>query len=170
MEIPSRVCDVSAGPSRRQHRSTHSASFRRTSHTSDMIPPARDPSRQASLRLDFIIVGGGKSWSHVPDTICLTINRYSGIAGLSAAYALAASGHRVRLFEQARGLDRQHGGIRLPPSATRILRHWGVEKEIAQKASSTTSSAILDSECHKHWLYARSRRGDADWPGFCVRK
>jgi hypothetical protein len=34
--------------------------------------------------------------------------------------------------------------MRLPPSATRILRHWGVEKEIAQKASSTTSSSTLD--------------------------
>lgn len=69
MEIPYRVCDISAGPSRRQHRSTHSASYRRTSHTSDVTPPARDPSRQASLRLDFIIVGGGESRSHVPDTI-----------------------------------------------------------------------------------------------------
>ena len=164
METPSRVRDASAGPSRRQHRSTHSASFRRSSHTSDVTPPAHDTSRQASLRLDFIIVGGGKSRSHVPDTIFLTINQYSGIAGLSAAYALAASGHRVRVFEQARGLKHQPGGLRLPPNATRILSHWGVEKELAQKASTTPSSSILDSECHRHWLYARD---DADWLGFC---
>ena len=59
MEIPSRASDASAGSSRRQHRSTPSASFRRPSHTNDGTPPAHDTSRQASLRLDFIIVGGG---------------------------------------------------------------------------------------------------------------
>jgi hypothetical protein len=63
MEIPSRVCDVCAGPSRRQHRSTHSAAFRRTFHTSDVTPPARDTSGKASLRSDFIVVA---SVSHGP--------------------------------------------------------------------------------------------------------
>jgi 2-polyprenyl-6-methoxyphenol hydroxylase-like FAD-dependent oxidoreductase len=72
----------------------------------------------------------------------------SGIAGLSAAYALAASGHRVQVFEQARGLKLQPGGSLLPPNATRILTHWGVGKELVQKAVTTTSSSILDSEYH----------------------
>jgi hypothetical protein len=70
MEIP---CNVTAGPSRRQRRSTHSVSFLRTSHTGDVTPPARDTSRQASLRLDFIIIGGGKSRSHVPDNVLQSI-------------------------------------------------------------------------------------------------
>lgn len=70
----------------------------------------------------------------------------SGIAGLAAAYALAASGHRVRVLEQARGLKRCPGGVRLPPNATKILSYWGVGKEIAQKASTIPSSSILDSE------------------------
>jgi hypothetical protein len=80
----------------------------------------------------------------------LTINRHSGIAGLSAAYALAVSGHRVQVFEQAHGLKHEPGGTRLPPNATRILTHWGVEKELAQKGATTSSSSILDSECHRH--------------------
>lgn len=54
------------------------------------------------------------------------------------------------MFEQARSLKPRPGGIRLPPSATRILSHWGVEKELAQKASITPSSSILDSECPEH--------------------
>lgn len=90
-----------------------------------MTSPSHDTPRQASLCLDFIIVGGG-------------------IAGLSAAYALAASGHRVQVFEQARGLKHQPGGALLPPNATRILTHWGVGKELVQKAATTTSSSILD--------------------------
>ncbi len=73
----------------------------------------------------------------------------SGIAGLSAAYALAASGHRVQVLEQARGLKCKPGGAQLPPNATRILTHWGVGKELVQKASTTASSSILDREYHE---------------------
>ena len=72
----------------------------------------------------------------------------SGIAGLSAAYALAASGHRVQVFEQARDLRYQPGGALLPPNATRILTHWGAGKEVVQKAATTSSSSILDCEYH----------------------
>ncbi|KAF8474487.1 FAD/NAD-P-binding domain-containing protein [Russula ochroleuca] len=117
--------DVDGGSFRRQHQSFPSASFRRPSHTTDVTPTTDDTSRQASLHLDFIIIG-------------------AGIAGLSAAYALAKSGHRVQVFEQARGLKYQTGGVRLPPNATRILTHWGVEKELAQKGSISTSSSLLD--------------------------
>ncbi|KAI0000203.1 FAD/NAD-P-binding domain-containing protein [Russula compacta] len=129
MEPPFHARDFGGGPNpptRRQHRSSHSASsFRFTSHSSDAPSHTRDISRQASFHLDFIIIGGG-------------------IAGLSVAYALAASGHRVQVLEQARGLKHRPGGIRLPPSATRILSHWEVEKELAEKASITPSSSILD--------------------------
>ncbi|KAH9973872.1 hypothetical protein BGW80DRAFT_1496011 [Lactifluus volemus] len=112
-------------PSVRRHRSALSATFRHTPHGPDVPTPAHDLSRQASLQLDFLIIGGG-------------------IAGLAAAYALAASGHRVRVLEQAQGLQFRPGGLRLPPNATRILSYWGVEKEIAQKASTATSSSIMD--------------------------
>jgi len=73
----------------------------------------------------------------------------TGIAGLSAAYALAASGHSVQVLEQARGLQHQPGGSLLPPNATRILTHWGVGRELAQKAATTSSSSILDCEYHE---------------------
>jgi hypothetical protein len=46
-----------------------------------------------------------------------------------------------------RGLKHRPGGVRLPPGATKILSYWGIEQEVAQKASITPSSSILDSEC-----------------------
>jgi hypothetical protein len=62
--------DVDGGSFRRQHQSFPSASFRRPSHTTDVTPTTDDTSRQASLHLDFIIIGAGSS--HVRHTILLT--------------------------------------------------------------------------------------------------
>lgn len=117
-------------PSHRKHSALPPSALRYTSHGPDTPAPAHDALRQASFHLDFLIVGGG-------------------IAGLAAAYALAASGHRVRVLEQAWGLKRCPGGIRLPPNATRILSYWGVEQEIAQKASTMPSASILDMKTGK---------------------
>jgi hypothetical protein len=61
MEPPFRPGDVTRGSSRSQHQSSPSASFRPTSHTTVLTSPNHDVSRQASLHLDFIIVGGGMS-------------------------------------------------------------------------------------------------------------
>ncbi|KAI0287543.1 hypothetical protein BC826DRAFT_44812 [Russula brevipes] len=127
MQLPFRTHDMSGGSNPRAYRHRRSSSSVSLRHASQLpgVPPTRDIARQPAIHLDFIIVGGG-------------------IAGLSAAYALAASGHRVQVLEQARALRRRPGGIRLPPSATRILSHWGLEKELLQKASVTPSSSILD--------------------------
>lgn len=130
MEHLHRPWDTDPHTSHRQHRSLPNNALRYTSHGPDTPAPAHDASRQANLHLDFLIVGGG-------------------IAGLAAAYALAASGHRVRVLEQARGLKYCPGGVRLPPNATRILSYWGVEKDITQKASTIPSSSILDMKTGK---------------------
>lgn len=120
------------------------SALRYTSHGPDTPAPAHDALRQASFHLDFLIVGGGSSYDLL--CTCSRPTRPPGIAGLAAAYALAASGHRVRVLEQAQGLKRCPGGVRLPPNATRILSYWGVEKDIAQKASTIPSASFLDSE------------------------
>ncbi|KAI0298695.1 hypothetical protein B0F90DRAFT_1668981 [Multifurca ochricompacta] len=163
MEKPPRAYDFDTGRdsdscARRQHRSLPSTGLRHTSHGPDAPSLARGALRLASLHLDFLIVGGGLAHSpsyaahdrHIPPL---------GIAGLAAAYALAASGHRVRVLEQAWGFQSRSGGIRLPPNATRILSHWGVDKELTQRASVTPSSLILDSEYLGHpfifWPRAR---------------
>lgn len=53
-----------------------------------------------------------------------------GIGGLSAAYALAASGHAVRLYEQASRFGEVGAGLQLAPNATRILAEWGLLDDI----------------------------------------
>src|SRR6266851_6381825 len=61
MNYPFRARDFSGASNpnpRRQHRSSSSASFQHPPHTSN-APPSRPEPRQASLHLDFIIVGGG---------------------------------------------------------------------------------------------------------------
>jgi hypothetical protein len=52
--------DISPDPlARSHHRSSPSASFRHPPHGINVPAPARDPSRQAELHLDFLIIGGG---------------------------------------------------------------------------------------------------------------
>jgi len=53
-----------------------------------------------------------------------------GIGGLSAAYALATSGHEVRLYEQASRFGEVGAGLQLAPNATRILAEWGLLDDI----------------------------------------
>ena len=59
--LPFRARDVGGGSSRHQRQLSSSASFRRTFHTIDLESPAHNTSKQASLPLDFIIVGAGLS-------------------------------------------------------------------------------------------------------------
>ncbi|MEC9368245.1 MAG: FAD-dependent oxidoreductase [Pseudomonadota bacterium] len=56
-----------------------------------------------------------------------------GIAGLSAAIALAQAGRRVTLFERERRFTTAGAGIQLGPNATRRLMRWGVWERIAAK-------------------------------------
>ncbi|KAI0314973.1 hypothetical protein OF83DRAFT_1134160, partial [Amylostereum chailletii] len=57
------------------------------------------------------------------------------IAGLSTAYALATSGHRVRVLEKSELGTRPSAGIQVPPNLTKILHKWGMEEELKQKCS-----------------------------------
>ncbi|KAI0317884.1 hypothetical protein OF83DRAFT_1171604 [Amylostereum chailletii] len=72
----------------------------------------RNP-RQAPLKIDFIIVGGG-------------------LSGLSAAYTLASAGHRVRVLDKLPGDAQWTGGIQVPPNLTKILFEWGLEAELRE--------------------------------------
>jgi len=63
MSSPFRTRDFSGGYNphgRHQHRSSSSGTFQHhTLHNSNASPPTRHEPRQASLHLDFIIIGGG---------------------------------------------------------------------------------------------------------------
>ena len=50
----------------------------------------------------------------------------AGIAGLSAALALARSGYEAIVFERAKELAEFGAGLQITPNASRILRKLGV--------------------------------------------
>jgi salicylate hydroxylase len=54
----------------------------------------------------------------------------AGIGGLTAAHAIAGSGFRVLLFEQARQLSDIGAGLQLSPNATRILIELGLAERL----------------------------------------
>jgi salicylate hydroxylase len=51
----------------------------------------------------------------------------AGIGGLSAALALAKTGHKVTIFEQASQLGEVGAGLQMSPNAMKVLRYLGVE-------------------------------------------
>jgi salicylate hydroxylase len=59
----------------------------------------------------------------------------AGIAGLSAALALARAGSRVTVLEQADKLEEAGAGIQLSPNATRILNALGLRERLQAAAT-----------------------------------
>ncbi|HEX2255190.1 MAG TPA: NAD(P)-binding protein [Afifellaceae bacterium] len=58
----------------------------------------------------------------------------AGIAGLSAALALARRGFAVRLYESAETLEEVGAGIQLSPNAVRVLEALGMAGPVKQHA------------------------------------
>lgn len=110
--------------------------------------------RQATLKLEFAIVGGGQYLmrneslplpipvSFVDDYIIL-----SGLAGLATAHALALAGHRVRVFEATDGTVRfSASAFRVTPNGSKVLQQWGVWDDYTRRACTIPSTECLDSE------------------------
>ena len=66
----------------------------------------------------------------------------AGIAGLSAAIALAHKGFNVTLLEKSFELTEVGAGLQLSPNATRILSKWGLTKNIAKFCADITLLAF----------------------------
>ena len=75
-----------------------------------MSLPSRNQSAEDDLSVDVIVVGGG-------------------IGGLSAAFALARKGLRVRVLERSGEFGEVGAGIQIAPNCTRILRAYGLLDE-----------------------------------------
>lgn len=58
----------------------------------------------------------------------------AGIGGLTAALALAATGHRVVILEQAARLQEAGAGLQLSPNASRVLIRLGLRAPLAATA------------------------------------
>jgi 2-polyprenyl-6-methoxyphenol hydroxylase-like FAD-dependent oxidoreductase len=63
-----------------------------------------------------------------------------GIAGLTAALALARAGLRATVYEQTERLEEAGAGIQLSPNASRVLIEFGLRESLA--ASATVPQAI----------------------------
>lgn len=74
---------------------------------------------------DFLIAGGG-------------------IGGLASALALAQNGHRVRVLEQAPGIDEIGAGLQLGPNASGVLQKLGIDEEIDGLSGFPEEVRILD--------------------------
>lgn len=82
-----------------------------------------------------------------------------GIGGLSAAYALATSGHSVRLLERSAEFGEVGAGLQLAPNATRILEEWGLLDEVAD-AGVLPSRLLLADAVSGRELVAADLTGD----------
>ena len=100
--------------------------------------------KEAALKLDFIVVGGGECPS------CHSCPRYShvfpGLAGFGVAFALSKAGHRVRVFERHTELGHTAGGLRIPPNMSKILKSWAGEEALMKFAVLNVGTPWYDSE------------------------
>jgi salicylate hydroxylase len=67
-----------------------------------------------------------------------------GIGGLSTAIALARKGISVHLIERDAEFSTAGAGIQLGPSATRLLRAWGVDKALLPRAGTPEYLRVYD--------------------------
>ena len=67
----------------------------------------------------------------------------AGIGGLSAALALARSGFRALVLEQAERLEETGAGIQLSPNATRILIGLGLADRLAPHVVAPTAVRVI---------------------------
>ncbi|MDA0637887.1 FAD-dependent oxidoreductase [Nonomuraea sp. MCN248] len=84
-----------------------------------MTPPSANP-------VDVLIVGGG-------------------IGGLSAAYALAREGLRVRVLERAGAFGEVGAGLQIAPNCTRILHDYGLLDEVKSLGVLPRSMVMRDA-------------------------
>ncbi len=99
----------------------------------------------------------------------------AGIAGLSAAIALARSGHEATVLEQATELSEVGAGIQLGPNAMRILTDWGLGEAIRDKGCEPAHLIIRDAR-DDHVLTSRplndqdNARRKYGVPHVCIRR
>lgn len=76
----------------------------------------------------------------------------AGIAGLSAALALARKGHDVRVIEQAAALEEVGAGLQLGPNAMRVLGALGIGEKVAAAGQTPAAITLRDGRSAREIL------------------
>ncbi len=76
----------------------------------------------------------------------------AGIAGLTAALALAGKGFKITLCERTESLSEVGAGLQLSPNATRLLKRIGVLDTLLANATIVKSIALLSAKSSKTLL------------------
>lgn len=86
-------------------------------------------------------------FSPLLSTLLTPISPRPGIGGLSCAYALASSGHRVRIVEAlTQNARKSYSGLRVPPNMSKILTEWGLGEELKAKTRPCRQAAFDDRQ------------------------
>ena len=64
----------------------------------------------------------------------------AGIGGLAAGIALRRDGHKVTIYEQASAFSRVGAGIQQGPNSIKVLRAYGLEERLRERAFRPCSS------------------------------
>lgn len=76
----------------------------------------------------------------------------AGIAGLSAALALARKGHEVQVIEQAPALEEVGAGLQLGPNAMRVLAALGVGDAVVAAGQTPAAITLRDGRSAREIL------------------
>jgi 2-polyprenyl-6-methoxyphenol hydroxylase-like FAD-dependent oxidoreductase len=69
----------------------------------------------------------------------------AGIAGLTAALAIAQAGFRVDLFEQAEGFETIGAGLQISPNAFKVLARLGVAERLKEAATGPVAIRVMSA-------------------------
>lgn len=87
----------------------------------------------------------------------------AGIAGLSAAVALASVGRRSVVLERAGELSEFGAGVQLGPNATRRLRKWDALAPLAALGMTPEAVEVLSGETGRRIVEIPVREAEARW-------
>jgi salicylate hydroxylase len=93
----------------------------------------------------------------------------AGIAGLTAALALARAGLRTTVFEQAARLEETGAGIQLGPNTTRVLIALGLRERLASAVTTPEAIRVMAGGSGREIVriplgaYAKRRYGAPYW-------
>ncbi|MEM9579410.1 MAG: FAD-dependent oxidoreductase [Pseudomonadota bacterium] len=95
----------------------------------------------------------------------------AGIAGLSAAVALAEKGITAKVFEAAPRLAPMGTSLSIWPNAMRCLDDWGLAQDVARAGAPITHVAWRDPSGRAFFAHDMSRLYERfEQPGICVRR